>query len=67
MKKPAQGFMEKLAAPARRALQAVGLTTLEKLAQSSETRVLSLHGMGPNAMAKLRAELKKAGLRFSGS
>lgn len=66
-KELAEGFMAKLAAPARRALRGAGLTSLEKLAQSSEAKVLSLHGMGPNAMGKLRAELEKAGLRFSGS
>jgi predicted Fe-Mo cluster-binding NifX family protein len=65
MKKPADGFMTKLAAPARRALLGAGLTTLVKLAKSREVDVLKLHGMGPNAMGKLRAEMKKAELRFS--
>lgn len=58
-------FIAGLAAPARRALVGAGLTTLEALARSSEAQVMQLHGMGPNAMGKLRASLKKAGLSFA--
>ena len=49
-KRPADGFLAQLAAPARRALEGAGLTTLAKLARKSEADVLALHGMGPNAM-----------------
>jgi hypothetical protein len=35
------------------------------LSRRSEKQVLELHGMGPNAMGKLRANLKKAGLSFA--
>jgi hypothetical protein len=38
---------------------------LVNLAKKSEAQVSELHGMGPNAMAKLRASLKKAGLGFA--
>jgi predicted RecB family nuclease len=58
------GFLAGLAAPARRALESAGLTTLAKLAKQTETQVMGLHGMGPNAMAKLRASLEKGGLNF---
>jgi predicted RecB family nuclease len=58
-------FLAELAAPARRALLGAGLTTLAKLARSSEARVRELHGMGPNAISKLRASLKKSGLTFA--
>jgi hypothetical protein len=64
-KKPADGFLSELAAPARRALVAAGLTSLKALARRSEADVLALHGMGPNAMSKLRAALKAAGLGFA--
>lgn len=64
-RKPAIGFLSELASPARRALEGAGLTTLMQLSQWSETRVLELHGMGPNAMRKLHASLGKHGLRFS--
>ncbi len=62
---PADGFLARLAAPARRALEGAGLTTLAKLAHKTEAEVLALHGMGPNAMAKLRESLKAAGLSWA--
>ena len=64
-KRPAAGFLSGLAAPARRALEGAGLTTLARLAQRGENEVSALHGMGPNAMGKLRASLQKAGLTFA--
>jgi len=63
-RKPADGFLAGLAAPARRALEGAGLTTPAKLAKKSEAQVMGLHGMGPNAMTKLRASLEKDGLSF---
>jgi predicted RecB family nuclease len=63
-RKPAQGFLGGVAAPARRALEGAGLTTLTKLAKKSEAQVRELHGMGPNALAKLRAALAREGLGF---
>ena len=63
-RKPGPGFLAELSAPARRALEGVGLTTLAKLARKSETEVLELHGMGPGSIPKLRAALKNAGLVF---
>ena len=38
---------------------------LEIYQPSREADVLALHGMGPNAMSKLRAALKAAGLGFA--
>jgi hypothetical protein len=64
-RKPADGFLSELASPARRALEAAGLATPAQLSQWSEARMLGLHGMGPNAMRKLRAVLARQGLRFS--
>ena len=66
-RKPEPGFLAGLAAPARRALEGAGLTTLVKLAKKSEAQVSELHGMGPNAMAKLRVSLKKSCLGFAKS
>ena len=65
LRKPADGFLSELASPARRALTSAGLTTVVKLSKWSESRVLELHGMGPNAIGKLRASLAKHGLRFA--
>jgi hypothetical protein len=56
--------LPKLAAPARRALVGAGYTHLEQLSQVSESDVLPLHGMGPNAMTVLRDALKEHGLSF---
>jgi hypothetical protein len=64
VRKPAYGFLAELAAPARRALEGAGLTTLTKIARKTETQVSELHGMGPNAILKLRASLEKDGLSF---
>ena len=56
--------LPKLAAPAVRALKSAGLTSLSRLARAREADVAALHGMGPNAMATLRAALKEKGLAF---
>ena len=60
-------FPRGLAKPALRALFAAGLTTLDQLTQVSEAELAGLHGMGPKAMATLRAALKAKGLGFRSS
>jgi len=62
--KPKTGFLATLSAPARRALENKGITTLQKLAKCTETQILKLHGMGPGSLPKLRAALKEKGLSF---
>jgi predicted RecB family nuclease len=64
-REPAAEFMRGLAAPARRALEGAGLTTLAKIARCREAEVAQLHGIGANALASLRRMLKKAGLKYS--
>jgi DNA-directed RNA polymerase alpha subunit len=56
--------LPKLSAPARRALSRAGYTRLDQLAQVSESDLKKLHGMGPTAMAALRAALHERGLSF---
>jgi hypothetical protein len=56
--------LPKLAAPARRALAAAGYTRLEDLTKVTESEVMRLHGMGPNAMRALRTALEERGLSF---
>lgn len=56
--------LPKLAAPAARALNGAGLTSLASLSRVREADVAALHGMGPNAMGILKAALKQAGLAF---
>lgn len=62
-KTPAGG-LPAVAAPARRALERAGITSLEALSGFSETEILKLHGMGPHAIKKLHAALEHAGLSF---
>jgi hypothetical protein len=56
--------LPKLAAPARRALHGAGYTRLEDLTTVTESEVMTLHGMGPNAMQVLRNALRERGLSF---
>jgi hypothetical protein len=63
-KKPASGFLSLLSAPARRALEHEGITTLQQLSKRSEIELLQLHGMGPDSLPKLHSALKSAGLKF---
>jgi hypothetical protein len=53
-----------LSAPARRALIDDGLFKLADLRKTSLAAVKELHGMGPNAIRILTAEMKKADLSF---
>lgn len=62
--KPQEGFLSLLSAPAKRALQKSGITTLRRLALHSEKEILQLHGIGPSSIPKLKAVLKQAGLSF---
>lgn len=63
-KKPKEGFLLKLSAPARRALERERILTLAKLSKFSEKEVLNLHGIGPTTIPKLKEELKKECLSF---
>jgi len=51
--------------PAQRALAAAGYTSLAQLARVSETDLRRLHGVGPNAIEKLRRALAEWGLTFA--
>jgi hypothetical protein len=56
--------LPKLAAPARRALEAAGIDRLEQLAKFREADIAQLHGIGPNAIQQLRRTLAERGLSF---
>ncbi|MGG3563073.1 RNA polymerase alpha subunit C-terminal domain-containing protein [Neobacillus rhizosphaerae] len=62
--KPENGFLSLLSAPARRALENNGVTSLEELSSYSEKEILKFHGMGPASLPKLRSALKEKGLSF---
>lgn len=63
-RKPEEGFLSLLSAPARRALENAGIKTLDQLAKRSEAEILELHGMGPSSIPKLRKTLKSEGYSF---
>lgn len=63
-RRPKEGFLSLLSAPARRALLGLQIDTLEKLAQYSEKEVLALHGIGKTSMPVLRQALAAEGLAF---
>jgi predicted RecB family nuclease len=63
-RKPDNGFLAVVAAPARRALERAGILSLEELSKRSETEILQLHGMGPGSIPKLYQALKSKGLTF---
>jgi len=56
--------LPKVAAPAQRALQSAGINSLNDLTKVSEDELMQLHGMGQNALGKLREALKANGLSF---
>lgn len=64
LKKPVEGFLSKLSAPARRALIAADLNTLEKLASVSESELLALHGIGKASIPLLQEALLSEGMAF---
>jgi predicted RecB family nuclease len=63
-RRPESGFLSVIAAPARRALEGKGITTLQSLSEFSEAEILELHGMGPGSIPKLRAALQSVALTF---
>ncbi|MGE7186207.1 RNA polymerase alpha subunit C-terminal domain-containing protein [Peribacillus sp. NPDC006672] len=63
-RKPDTGFLSLLSAPARRALENNGITSLQQLSTYSEKEILKFHGMGPASLPKLRAALETGGLSF---
>jgi predicted RecB family nuclease len=63
-KRPKDGFLSLLAAPARRALENASITTLKQLSEYSERDILKLHGIGKTALPVLKRELEKVGLTF---
>lgn len=58
------GFPAGLAKPALRALANAGITSLEQIASYSEEELKQLHGIGPNAVQRLRNALQERGMAF---
>lgn len=60
-RKPESGFLSLLSAPARRALENNGITSLQQLSNYSEKEILQFHGMGPASLPKLRTACRQMG------
>lgn len=54
-----------LAKPAQRALANAGITSLRQLSNYSVKEIAALHGMGPNALIKIKQALLESGLSFA--
>jgi DNA-directed RNA polymerase alpha subunit len=63
-RKPKGGFLALLSAPARRALENNGISSLKQLSKFSEEEILKFHGMGKTSIPKLKAALAEKGLSF---
>ncbi|RIW14105.1 hypothetical protein D0X99_14990 [Algoriphagus lacus] len=66
-RKPKDSFLSFLVAPARRALENNGITTLEQLSKYTEKEILNLHGMGRTTITKLQKILSENKLAFKNS
>ena len=64
-KKPKEGFLSLLSAPARRAMEAEKIITQKKLSKYSKKELLKLHGIGPSTIPVLEKALKEANLSFA--
>ena len=64
-RRPKDGFLSLLPAPARRALESKNITSLNELSKFSEDDILNLHGMGPSSIPRLRKALEEKGLSFN--
>jgi len=64
-KKQERDLPVKLGAPAERALAGAGIKNLKQLTKFSEAEIKNLHGIGPNALGKLRQALAEKGFSFA--
>ena len=62
--RPVGNDIPKISAPAQRALTTAGVRQLKDLTKFSEAEVKNWHGIGPNALDKLRHALNENGLTF---
>lgn len=63
-KKPTMGFLSKISAPARRALEQEGIDSLKQISKYTEAQLLALHGIGSSAIKVLQEELTANNLTF---
>jgi DNA-directed RNA polymerase alpha subunit len=63
-KKPKDGFLSLLSAPARRAIENNKIHSLAELSTYSEKEILNLHGFGKSSIPILKKVLSESGLSF---
>lgn len=56
---------QSISAPARRALEAAQIHTLDDLSAWTEKDLLALHGFGPSSLPKLKKQLAEFGLNLA--
>jgi DNA-directed RNA polymerase alpha subunit len=61
---PKDDFLSSLSAPARRALENNGITSIKELSKFSEKEILKFHGIGKSTIPILKRELENNGLLF---
>ena len=64
---PERNLPPGLSQPALRALSGAGVSRLEHLTIFTENEIRQLHGIGPNALDKLRRALAANGLSYAGA
>ena len=57
-----ENLLKSLAKPAQRALRNAGINSWELLLKFNEAELLSLHGIGKNAMFTIKNKMAEAGL-----
>lgn len=57
-------LIEKLSNPAKRAIQTLKLKKVEDLTKFTRNEIAELHGIGPNALSLIEAEMKSQKLHF---
>lgn len=65
MKEIERSFPENLPKPAQRALLSLGISMLNDLAHFTKSEVKNLHGIGPNAMEKIKNEMFENQISFA--
>ena len=57
-------FLALFSAPARRALQGIGIKSVAQLAKQKQADLLKLHGFGPASLPVIKKLLKKEGYKL---
>ena len=57
-------FLKQFSAPARRALENIGINELNDLANYTENEIIHLHGIGPNAINTMKNLMETNNINF---